>query len=164
MLRRIAILAAAVLAVWDLSGCATAGPGQSGDRSGGSAPAAMPVSPPGVSAGLPPEPSATGRCPSGPPVVTVDPGRSGAARCLRVGETLEVATPASPRQPWRAFTSSESRVLQCASADLADGAVRATCRAVAPGTATLDTGTAPFGGDPHGPPQHEWHLIVTVVD
>src|SRR4051794_36877042 len=75
MLRRIAILAAAVLAVWDLSGCATAGPGQSGDRSGGSAPAAMPVSPPGVSAGLPSEPSATGRCASGPPLVTVDPGR-----------------------------------------------------------------------------------------
>jgi polyphosphate kinase 2 (PPK2 family) len=54
-------------------------------------------------------------------------------------------------------------VVSCTSAAGPDGTIAGTCRALRAGTAEVSTMTAPFAGDPHGPPQYLWRLTVEVV-
>ena len=84
-------------------------------------------------------------------------------QCLQVGASLRISAEPSPRQPWSLPASSDESVLRCAARLLPDGAAAATCTAMRHGTATVTTSTAPFAGDPHGPPQTQWHLVVNVV-
>jgi hypothetical protein len=53
-------------------------------------------------------------------------------------------------------------VLSCTTSVANDGAATGTCRAVRSGQVTVATMTAPFAGDPHGPPQQSWQLAVRV--
>jgi len=54
-------------------------------------------------------------------------------------------------------------VLDCMTTPVPDNGFTATCHAVRAGTVTLTTMTAPFAGDPHGPPQSVWQLTVRVT-
>jgi hypothetical protein len=81
---------------------------------------------------------------------------------LPTGASLRLSSEASVHQPWSALHSSDEAVLTCRSTAHPDGSISALCQALAPGQATLTTTTAPFAGDPHGPPQYQWRLVVTV--
>lgn len=168
-----AVMCAALFVV--LAGCAKAGSnpaegasgvvsgstrgGWSGSPgSGGSAPAVPARPAPSAATGAPT--GATGSC--GSARVTVSPGAGAAPVCLRVGEQLVLDAPSSPTQPWQLFTSSDTQTVTCDSSQQPNGSATATCRAIHPGAATISTGTAPFAGDPHGPPQQQWQLTVTV--
>lgn len=83
--------------------------------------------------------------------------------CLTVGVSVHVTTQPSPHQPWSLPTSSDESVLHCSAQRLVDGAAAATCTALRAGTAIVSTGTVPFAGDPHGPPQSQWELHVTIA-
>lgn len=160
MNRRLAIFAVSsgltmiVLAACNAAGSGGAVPGGSG--SAGPVARSMPPT-------LPSEPPAPapGRC-GGPLSITVDAAHPPAPVCLRVGEKLQIVAGASPRQPWQAVASSDPAVVTCASTRGTDGAVSAVCHALRPGAAVLRTGTEPFAGDPHGPPQQSWELSITV--
>jgi len=151
-------LATGTLAVLLLSGCGGGAPRTPGGPApaGGSAGAtsARPVPPTGT----------TPASPAGCDVrqVTVKPGEAPPPVCLPVGAELRIDTPASPRQPWQPFTSSDPRVVACTTTYAPVGAAIATCRALRAGTATVGSMTAPFSGDPHGPPQQYWELSVRV--
>src|SRR5205085_2785607 len=146
-------LATGTLAVLLLSGCAGGGPGQppsSGGTAGGSAgpTSARPAPPTGTT---PPPPTGCDIR-----QVTVKPGETPPPVCLPVGAELQITTPISQRQPWQPFTSSDPQVVACTTKYAPAGAAIATCRALRAGTATVGSTTAPFSGDPHGPPQLYW--------
>jgi hypothetical protein len=83
--------------------------------------------------------------------------------CLRTAATLQLTAQPSPHQPWQPLVSSDPGVVRCQSTPAADGSLTGTCVAVASGSAALRTSTAPFPGDPHGPPQQDWTITVIVV-
>jgi hypothetical protein len=89
-------------------------------------------------------------------------GERPAPVCLRRGATLRVVTEPSPRQPWSLPASSDRSMLRCVSRRRPEGAAVATCRARRAGTVTVATQTAPFAGDPHGPPEYLWQVTVTI--
>jgi hypothetical protein len=101
-------------------------------------------------------------CPSGTVTLDIDATPT-APLCLRTAATLHLTAQSSPHQPWQPLVSSGPGVLRCQSHPAADGSLTGTCVAVAPGSAALHTSTAPFPGDPHGPPQQDWNVTVTVV-
>ena len=102
-------------------------------------------------------------CTPAPAVIAVHPGEPSATVCLKVGNTVTITAPPSAAQPWMPLTTSDAAVLACTSQRQDQGSFTATCRALAPGTATVTTQTAPFAGDPHGPPQYMWVLTIIVV-
>ena len=115
--------------------------------------------PPGTStAPLPVDPL----CSPAPASITARFGEQPRPVCLRVGQHLTITTQPSPTQPWQSMTTSAAAVLECTSQLDDQGALTATCSALRPGTATVSTTTAPFAGDPHGPPQHTWTLTIHV--
>jgi hypothetical protein len=148
-----ALMLGALVAV---AGCAASAGDQPATLSGGAASAASTATPPPS-----PSPDSSPGCASAGRV-TVQAGTSPQAICLPVGRQILLDAPASPHQPWQPFTSSNPDVLACTSAPTNDGGATATCHALRPGTATVNTTTAPFAGDPHGPPQYTWQLTVTV--
>jgi hypothetical protein len=149
-----AFMVAALVAV---TGCAASAGEQTANSSGGgAASAASTVTPPPS-----PSPASSPGCASAGRV-TVQTGTSPQAICLSVGREVLLDAPASPHQPWQPFASSNPDVLVCTSAPTNDGGATANCRALRPGTASVTTTTAPFAGDPHGPPQYTWQLTVTV--
>jgi hypothetical protein len=165
-MRHLLVLAVAVPLI-----ASCGGPDQpAGGGSGSTGPPGSTGSPPVAggsgstgSTGTPgPAPTGTGgRCADGT-TITARVGAAPAAVCLTRGGSLLVRTEPSHLQPWAPLASSDESIVRCRSRRLADGAVEATCTAVGPGTATLSTSTAPFGGDPHGPPQDTWRLPITV--
>lgn len=60
------------------------------------------------------------------------------------------------------MTVTDSSVITCSSQRESQGAFTAVCHALKPDTATASTMTAPFAGDPHGPPQFMWSLTIHV--
>jgi len=161
--RALATAAACTLAAVLLSACASGTPGvaPSGEPSpGGSAPDASAR----PSAGTP-SPSGTGAgdCATGTVQMAVKPGDSPQPVCLRVGAVLRIEAPASPRQPWRPFESSDPQVVGCATTQGGDGSATGTCTALRAGTATVSAMTGPFAGDPHGPMQQRWQIAVQVT-
>jgi hypothetical protein len=136
---------------------------QGGSGSGGSGSA----QPAGTARADPPAASDTASqgasgCLPAPAVITARTGEQPAPVCLRVGASLTITAQPSPAQPWQPMTTSNPAVLACTSRAADRGALTATCRALAPGTATISTTTAAFAGDPHGPPQYTWTLTVHV--
>ena len=161
--RALATAVVYTLAAVLVSACATGAPGAaaSGEPSpGGSAPDASIR--PTPSTGATPTPS--GDCAAGTVQLTVRPGEPTQRACLRVGAVLRIDAPASPRQPWQPFVTSDPQVVGCTTTQGQDGAATATCRALGAGTATVTTMTGPFAGDPHGPMQQRWQLTVEVRD
>lgn len=141
-------LAAAVLLTLLLAGC---------DRGSGSSDrntSASPPTGPTASAG------SKAKCPDMELLISVHSAPPPV--CLTVGAILQVRSDPSPRQPWATLTSSAPDVLDCSSEQRADGSVTAECIARAAGSATVSTVTAPFAGDPQGPPQVRWQATVTV--
>lgn len=98
-----------------------------------------------------------------PEPITIRPGGRPAPVHLRPGDILTLTATSSWLQPWQPPTSSDPTILRCTSRSLADGALTATCQAVAVGTVTVSTITAPFAGDPHGPAQQMWTLTVHIT-
>src|SRR5204863_285927 len=97
---------AAGVATSDTVDSVAPGPGvaASGEpSSGGSAPDASIR--PGPSTGATPTPS--GDCAAGTVQLTVRPGEPPQRACLRVGAVLRIDAPASPRQPWQPFVTSD---------------------------------------------------------
>jgi hypothetical protein len=164
-MRQLLVFPAALLL---LTACGSGSAGQVGDSGGspadsvGSASAAGTAGPSSPSSEVHPAPTSTG-CPSVPETVRVHHGEQPAAICLTPGATLRIVTDPSPRQPWSALTSTDESVVRCISRAATDGAIEATCTAVNSGTATVSTVTAPFAGDPHGPPQYMWRLEIAVA-
>jgi hypothetical protein len=148
------------LAVPLLAACGSTG----ADRPAGGAGSSPPATSGGPRATPPdqPAPTPTG-CSRDPVTVTAHQGDRPEPVCLSQGSTLRVSTEASPLQPWTPVTSSDESVLRCTSRALPGGAIEATCAAVNAGTATVTTSTGPFAGDPHGPPQENWQLQITVT-
>lgn len=149
-----------------VASCAStaSGSGSGGQESTGSVGSAPPArtahpGPPATSAAPPSVDPACARTPS---TIAARIGERPAPVCLRVGQSLTISTAASPAQPWQPMTASDASVLACTSQPAEQGALTATCRALRPGTATVSTTTAPFAGDPHGPPQYIWTLTVHV--
>jgi len=101
-------------------------------------------------------------CRSGTVMLPIRSGPSPAPMCLRIGGMIQFTAESSPRQPWQPLTSSAPGVLRCQSHPAVEGSIDGSCSALAAGSATLHTSTAPFAGDPHGPPQLFWDLTVTV--
>jgi hypothetical protein len=83
--------------------------------------------------------------------------------CLPVNGSLRLTSDPSPHQPWGQLVSSNPKILSCTSEAGAQGAVSGVCTPHLPGTVTVSTMTAPFAGDPHGPPQFRWELRINVV-
>jgi hypothetical protein len=96
------------------------------------------------------------------PTITARTGEHPRPVCLRVGQSLTITTAASSTQPWQPMTSSNAAVLACTSHPADQGALTAVCKALRPGIVAVSTTTAPFAGDPHGPPQYTWSLIIEV--
>jgi hypothetical protein len=115
--------------------------------------------PPGTSAvPLPVDPV----CSPAPAALTARFGEQPRPVCLRAGQSLTITMPPSPGQPWQSMTTTDAAVLACTSQAADQGARTATCRALRPGLASVSTTTAPFAGDPHGPPQYTWTLTIHV--
>lgn len=137
--------------------------------SSNSEPTTGPISGPPLSSITPDgKPIPTGAPPSGGPCqsqpsVRIKAGARPDPVCLPVNGLLHITSDPSPQQPWAALLSSDPKVLSCASQVGKDGAVTATCTPHLAGTVTITTMTAPFAGDPSGPPQYQWTLRVTVV-
>jgi len=151
-----------------LASCASTGSGSgasssAGENSGsvGSAQPAGTARPGSPSASAAPSSGASG-CSDASAAFTARTGEQPAPVCLRVGATVTITTQPSPAQPWQPMTTSDTAVLACTSKSADQGVLIATCRALAPGTAAVSTITAPFAGDPHGPPQHTWTLTIQV--
>lgn len=83
--------------------------------------------------------------------------------CVAVNGSLRLSSDPSPHQPWGQLVSSDPKILSCASESGPQGTVSGVCAPHLPGTVTVSTMTAPFAGDPSGPPQFRWELRVTVV-
>jgi hypothetical protein len=101
-------------------------------------------------------------CSQTPSTITARTGDRPRPVCLRVGQSLTINSQASPTQPWQPLISSNPAILACTSHSADHGTVTATCKALRSGTAAASTTTAPFAGDPHGPPQYAWSLIIEV--
>ncbi len=153
-----------------LASCASTGSGSgsgvsssTGENPGsvGSAQPAGTARPGSPSTSATPSSGASG-CSDAPAAITARTGEQPAPVCMRVGATVTITAQPSPAQPWQPMTTSDAAVLACTSKAVDQGALIATCRALAPGTATVSTTTAPFAGDPHGPPQHMWTLTIQV--
>jgi hypothetical protein len=82
--------------------------------------------------------------------------------CLRTGQVVHLVAPPS-LQAWAVPESSDPRVASCTGTTQIDGSMAADCVAHRAGTATVSTHTAPYAGDPQGPPQYRWSLPITVV-
>ena len=150
------------------AGCGSAPPpGQPLPPSGGQGTGTATTGGPQPSTSPPPPPSSssspTGSARCGARRVVASVREQPEPQCLQVGASLRISAEPSPRQPWSLPASSDESVLRCAARLLPDGAAAATCTAMRHGTATVTTSTAPFAGDPHGPPQTQWHLVVNVV-
>jgi hypothetical protein len=105
-----------------------------------------------------------GGCVSSTIVLEIDPRQPPPVPlCLRVGTQLRFSATSSPRQPWQPLASSAPTVLRCDSHPAVEGSIGGECTATNAGQSTLTTSTAAFAGDPHGPPQYQWTLEVTVV-
>ena len=146
------------LLVGGLSACAQAQPSTS-------PPTLVTTTPTGWITPIPPgstTPSATS-CQYGTVMLQIRSGPPPAPSCLRTGATLRLTADPSPAQPWQPLVSSNPTVLRCQSQPAAEGSIAGSCLAVSTGNATLRTSTAPFAGDPHGPPQYEWELAVTIT-
>lgn len=134
---------------------------QGADSSGSAAPG-------GTSRAIPPvpspsaSPSPSSGCAAAPVAMAIRIGQQPAPVCLRVGDTLTITAPPSPAQPWQPMNGSDASVIACTSQHADQGALTAVCHALSPGTAKLSTMTAPFAGDPHGPPQFMWTLTIHV--
>src|SRR5436190_17966759 len=115
--RALATAATCTLVAVLLSACATGTPGAaaSGEpSSGGSAPDAS-VRPAPSTGGSPmPSGGPSEDCATGTVQMTVRPGETPQPVCLRVGAVLRIDAPASPRQPWQPFASSDPQVVSCA--------------------------------------------------
>jgi hypothetical protein len=160
-----AAVALCALAAVAMTACASGTPrvAASGEpSSGGSAAAASARSAPPTGATAAPSNTPSGRCVADASRVTVTPGESPRTVCLRVGAVLRIDAPASPRQPWQPFVSSDAQVLSCATEQGPDGVATATCRALRPGSSMVTTTTAPFAGDPHGPMQQRWQISAQI--
>ncbi len=152
-----AVLAGAVMGLAACGGAST-GATPSGEAGRGSASPASTVSP------IPQQPGPAGGSCGAARRIVVDPSAPAQRVCLRVGEVLQLSTPASLHQPWQPFASSDAQVLECRPGNAAEGAAAATCTARRSGGATVSTATAAFTGDPHGPAQFAWWLAVDVTD
>jgi hypothetical protein len=143
--------------------------GSTGVTSSTSVPTSGPISGPPLTSITPGgKPIPTGAPPSGGPCqsqpsVRIKAGDRPDPVCLPVSGLLHLASDPSPRQPWTTLISSDPKILSCAAQVGKDGAVTATCTPHLGGTVTISTMTAPFAGDPSGPPQYQWTLRVTVV-
>jgi hypothetical protein len=155
--------------------------GCAGEQAGAGAPTGGSVPETGVtpSAGAVPE-STTGPI-SGPPLTSVQPTPTPGGACLAPGSlritagtvpepvclpingSLRLTSDPSPHQPWGQLVSSNPKILSCTSEPGPQGTVSGVCTPHLPGTVTVSAMTAPFAGDPHGPPQFLWELRVTVV-
>lgn len=137
-------------------------PGSAG--SGGSAAAGTTGTvPPATGSSSAPAPSPGGSDCAAPASITIVVGHEPAPVCMRVGDTVTITAPESPRQPWQPLTSSNAAVLACTSHQEVQGALTAVCHALKPGAVIASTVTAPFPGDPHGPPQFRWALTIHVL-
>jgi hypothetical protein len=137
----------------------------SGEPSSGGSASDASIRPAPPTGGTPtPTSTPSGECVASSPQVTVQPGESPQPICLRVGAVLRIHAPASPRQPWQPFLTSDPQVASCTTTQGPDGAATATCRALRAGSTIIRSMTAPFAGDPHGPMQQEWQLTVNVRD
>ncbi len=105
-------------------------------------------------------PTPAGRC--GPRTLTATPSVPPAPQCLTVGDVLRIRMPDSPAEPWSWPVSSDASVLRCTARQLPQGAAEAICTGRRAGTATVATSTAPFAGDPHGPPPSQWQVTIAV--
>jgi hypothetical protein len=117
--------------------------------------------------------------PAKPPAVTGPPPGTGGCRptmavrvtagarpdpiCLPVSAQLQVASDAAAHEPWSPLTSSNAKILSCASKVGPDGTVAGTCTPHLAGTVTLTTNTPPPANDPGGAPRYRWTLTVNVV-
>jgi hypothetical protein len=130
---------------------------------------AVPESVPGPISGPPlhtttgqPAPAPGGAC-TAPASVRITAGALPEPVCLPINGMLRLTADPSPHQPWGKLVSSNPKILSCTSEAGAQGEVSGVCTPHLPGTVTVSTMTAPFAGDPHGPPQYRWELRVTVV-
>jgi hypothetical protein len=118
---------------------------------------------PGPTPDAEPNRSAGQDCLAPSTVVTAVKGEAPAPVCLRLGDHVTVTAPPSANQPWQAMTSDDESIVGCTSRQLTDGGLEATCTALALGTTTVSTMTAPYAGDPRGPQQSIWRLTITVM-
>jgi len=142
------------------AGCA-GGQAGAGAPTGGSVPQTGPISGPPLSS-VAPTPAPGGAC-RAPESVRITAGAVPEPVCLPVNGSLRLTADPSPHQPWGQLVSSDPKILSCSSAAGPQGTVSGVCTPHLPGTVTVSTMTAPFAGDPHGPPQFRWELRVTVV-
>jgi hypothetical protein len=129
-------------------------------------PTTGPISGPPLSSSPGGKPIPTGAPPGtcqSQPSVQITAGARPEPVCLPVNGLLHITSDPSPNQPWTTLLSSNPKILSCTSQVGKDGAVSGTCTPHLPGTVTVTTGTAPFAGDPSGPPQYQWMLTVNVV-
>ncbi|SEM04068.1 hypothetical protein [Streptacidiphilus jiangxiensis] len=183
---RTALVAAAVLAVAGLSACAGGGPAAaptgaavapvpslvgSPTASGGSVDGVSASAAPGTPttatastpAGAAGTPSSRPGCLGGTVDVTF-PGGGDQVRsvCVHVGTRIRITLDARPGAPWRAVVTSAPQVVALLDDTVGAGAVDATARAVAAGTAVLSADTRQHLGAPAEVTTH-WQLDVTVV-
>jgi hypothetical protein len=148
-------------------GSDTPQPPQGSTTTSAAVPTTGPISGPPLSGGTPggkpiPTGAPPGTCQS-QPSVRITAGARPEPVCLPVNGLLHITSDPSPHQPWTTLLSSNPTILSCTSQVGKDGAVSGTCTPHLPGTVTVTTGTAPFAGDPSGPPQYQWTLTVNVV-
>lgn len=146
---------------------AGSGPGAGSAGSGGSSAAGTTGTVPSAtgSSSAPataPSPLGGSGC-AAPATITIVLGHEPAPVCMRVGDTVTITAPPSARQPWQPMKSSDAAVLACTSHQEDQGALTAVCHALKPGAVIASTITAPFAGDPHGPPQFMWSLTIHVL-
>lgn len=151
----------ALLALMLLSACGPAATPPSAASSGGGPDGPARTTPPMTElTSVPRTEGGTPNCAPPTRSITARAGELPSAICLHVGETIDISTERSPPQPWQAMISTDAATVECTSTNVAGGTVRAVCRARQPGTAIVSTTTAPFAGDPHGPPQTTWALTI----
>jgi len=162
------------------AGCAGGQTG-SGAATGSVPESEVPPSPTNVTPSASPVPEPTTGPISGSPLTSVQPTPAPGGACLTPGSvritagavpepvclpingSLRLSSDPSPHQPWGQLISSNPKILSCTSESGPQGTVSGVCTPHLPGAVTVSTMTAPFAGDPHGPPQFRWELRVTVV-
>jgi hypothetical protein len=157
---RLTVLAVLVAAS-TAAGCTTASTALPSGTTAGSATAtsagtSTPSTTTGPSAGPP------AGCRSGAVAVAIHAGPP-QRMCVLVGATIVLTAESSPRQPWQPLQTTDAGVLRCDSHPGVEGSIAGGCVALAAGSAMLHTETASFAGDPHGLPQLEWELAITVI-